>query len=71
MTTPPRIPAARILIVRFRMIGDVLLDTPVVQALRQHYPQSHIAFCTEPTPAGVLEGNPDIDEILLHPRPST
>ena len=71
MTTPPRIPAARILIVRFRMIGDVLLDTPVARALRQHYPQSHIAFCTEPTPAGVLEGNPDIDEILLHPRPST
>ena len=67
----PSIPAERILVIQFRMIGDVLLNTPVVRALRQHYPQSYIAYCTEPIPAGVLKGNPMLDEILLHPRPAT
>ena len=67
----PKIPAERILIIQFRMIGDVLLSTPVARALRQHYPKSHIAFCAEPVPAGVLKGNPDIDEVLVHPRPAT
>lgn len=71
MTISANIPAARILIIRYRMIGDVLLDTPIVRALRHHYPHSHIAFCTEPTPAAVLRGNPDIDEIIYHPRPAT
>ncbi len=66
-----KIPAGRILVVRYRMIGDVLLDTPIIRALRHHYPHSHIAFCTESTPAAVLRGNPDLDEILIHPRPAT
>lgn len=67
----PTVSAQRILVIQFRMIGDVLLSTPVLRALRQHYPQSYIAFCTEPAPAGVLKNNPFIDDILLHPRPAT
>ena len=63
--------AERILLIQFRMIGDVLLNTPLVRALRQHYPQSYIAYCAEPVPAGALKGNPMIDEIILHPRPAT
>ncbi len=71
MTTSQKIPARRILVIRYRMIGDVLLDTPIIRALRHHYPNSHIAFCAESTPADVLRRNPDIDEIVLHPRPVT
>ena len=67
----PKIPADRILLIQFRKIGDVLLSTPVVRALRQHYPKSYIAYCAEPGPAGVLKGNTMLDEILLYPRPAT
>jgi ADP-heptose:LPS heptosyltransferase len=67
----PTISAQRILVIQFRMIGDVLLSTPVLRALRQHYPQSYIAFCTESAAAGVLKNNPFIDAVLLHPRPAT
>ncbi len=67
----PKIAAERILVVQFRQVGDVLLSTPVVRALRQAYPQGYIAFCTEPSPARVLRHNPHIDAIVLHPRPAS
>ncbi len=66
-----RISAERILVIQFRMIGDVLLSTPVIRALRQRYPESYMAFCAEPRPAAVLQGNPFLDEVLIHPRPAT
>jgi ADP-heptose:LPS heptosyltransferase len=64
----PRIHAERILVIQLRQIGDVLLTTPILRALRHHYPQSHIAFLTEPSPARVLLGNPFLDEILIRPH---
>jgi heptosyltransferase-3 len=67
----PRIPAARLLIIQLRQIGDVLLSTPVLRALRQHYPQSFIAFCAEPAPARVLRHNPHADEVIVRPRHTT
>src|SRR5215471_17398075 len=67
----PRIPAERILVVQFRQIGDVLLSTPVLRALCCHYPQSHIAFLTEPSPGRVLSGNPLLDEVIIRPRHAT
>ncbi len=69
--SPSHIDAKRILVVQFRMIGDVLLNTPVVRVLRQHYPQSYLAYCTESIPAHVLRHNPWLDEILIQPRPAT
>ncbi len=68
---PPRLPAARILVIQFRQIGDVLLSTPVLRALRAAYPHSHIAFLAEPSPARVLQGNTLLDEIILRPRRTT
>jgi ADP-heptose:LPS heptosyltransferase len=67
----PRIPAERILVIQFRQIGDVLLSTPVLRALRSAYPQSYIAFLTEPSPGRVLQGNPLLDEVIIRPRHST
>ena len=66
-----RITAERILVIQFRQIGDVLLSTPVLRALRQHYPQSYIAFLTEPSPGRVLQGNPFLDAVLIRPRHAT
>src|SRR5919206_654505 len=68
---PPRITAERILVIQFRQIGDVLLSTPVLRALRCHYPQSYIAFLTEPSPGRVLQGNPLLDEVIIRPRHAT
>ncbi len=44
-------------------IGDTLMTTPAIRALRQKYPQAHIRYVTQ-TP-DLLIGNPDIDELSM------
>ena len=58
----------RILVTLLLPIGDTLFATPALHALRKAYPSAHIAALVFPTNAGVLEGNPDIDEVLVHPH---
>jgi heptosyltransferase-2 len=54
----------RILIVRTDRIGDVILSIPVISALRRSFPEDHIAFLTRSYTKELLEGNPDLNEII-------
>lgn len=55
----------RVLVVRTDRIGDVLLSTPVISNLRRAYPDAHLAFLVSPQSREVLEGNPELNEIIL------
>ena len=54
----------RILICRFRHLGDVILSTPLIHAIRQAYPEAFIAYLTEEKFAAILENNPHLDQII-------
>lgn len=56
----------KILVVMLRRIGDVILTTPVVRALKVRYPQAHIDFIVEPPADEVLEGNSDISRVWVY-----
>jgi len=58
----------KILIVRLDRIGDVLLSTPVIKALRDRYPESHIAFMVRPYAREVVEGNPCLNEVIVYDK---
>jgi lipopolysaccharide heptosyltransferase II len=58
----------RILLVRLRQIGDVVLTTPAVAALRRRFPDAHLTYLVEPPAAPVLAGNPHLDEVIVAPR---
>ena len=58
----------RILIVRTDRIGDVLLSTPVIKALREVYPESRIAFMLRPYAREIAEGNPYLDEVIVYDK---
>jgi lipopolysaccharide heptosyltransferase II len=60
----------RILIVRLRQIGDVVLTTPAVAALRRRFPAAHISYLVEPAAAPIVADNPHIDEVIVAPRRS-
>jgi len=55
----------RILVIPAQHIGDTLLATPAIRALRHHFPKAHITVLASPSGAIVLRGNPDIDEIRI------
>ncbi len=56
----------RILVVKPRAIGDVLLSTPVLPNLREEFPDARIDFLVEKFAAGVLTGNPYVDETISY-----
>jgi lipopolysaccharide heptosyltransferase II len=58
----------RILLLRLRQIGDVVLTTPAVAALRSRFPHAHITYLVEPPAAPVLAGNCHIDEVIIVPK---
>jgi ADP-heptose:LPS heptosyltransferase len=47
-----------ILLVRLRLIGDVVFTTPIVRALRRRYPDARITYLVETAAAPVLRHNP-------------
>ena len=61
---PRRATIARVLYLKPDHLGDILLATPVLAALRARQPQAHITAMVGPWSAGMLARNPDIDTIL-------
>ncbi len=55
----------RILVIKLRAVGDVLLATPAAANLRRCFPDAEITFLTEPPAAAVVQGNPAITEVLV------
>ncbi|MBI5629432.1 MAG: glycosyltransferase family 9 protein [Elusimicrobia bacterium] len=52
-----------ILVIQLRRIGDVILTTPALAALKARYPQARIDFLVEPPCDEVLEGNPHLGRV--------
>ncbi|HJT25404.1 MAG TPA: glycosyltransferase family 9 protein, partial [bacterium] len=65
----PAVPK-RILLIRLKGIGDVILSTPLVRALRKAFPQAEIHFLTRSLCAPILKHNPYVDRVLVHPEKS-
>ena len=58
----------RILIVRTDRIGDVLLSTPAIKALRDAYPHAFMSMIVSPYAKEIVEGNPYLDEVLIYDK---
>jgi len=58
----------KILIIKLRAIGDVVLSTIVIPNLRQAFPAARIDFLTEKMSAEVVQGHPDLNDVLVLDR---
>jgi lipopolysaccharide heptosyltransferase II len=58
----------RILVVRTDRMGDMILSTPVLKALRLAYPNAYLAVLVRPYTREVVQGNPYIDEVIVYDK---
>lgn len=66
--TPPRDRVPRVLIIRRRYLGDIVLLGSVLRNIRLRWPRAWISVLTEAAYSGVLALNPDVDASLTFPH---
>lgn len=57
-----------VLIIRLSAIGDVIMASGLIDALRARYPDARLAWLVQPEARGLLEAHPDLDEVIVLPR---
>src|SRR5476649_2899399 len=61
----------RLAVFKMRNIGDVLVITPVLRALRETFPEARITVVVNSGTEAMLAHNPHIDEVLVYRRKSS
>src|SRR5262245_35013825 len=57
--------APAVLVVQTSFLGDVVLTTPLVSALRRRIAPRRLAVLVRPEAAPLMRGHPDVDEVLV------
>ena len=57
-----------ILVIDLAFIGDVILATPTLRALKEAYPAARITMLTVPLTAEVAAMDPFVDEVLVYDK---
>ena len=56
----------RILILRMGPLGETILTTPVIRALRTRFPKAYIAYMVAPNRKQLVSANPNLDEVITY-----
>lgn len=58
----------KILIVQTAFLGDVILTTPLLPALKKLFPETQIHFVTIPAAENILQNNPHLSRVLIYDK---
>lgn len=61
-------PPSSILIIRPSAMGDIVMASPMIAALRHAYPKARISWLVEPGLTDLLRHNGDLDELIIWPK---
>jgi ADP-heptose:LPS heptosyltransferase len=56
----------RILLIQFKQLGDILMVTPSIRAIKQKYPEASLHFLVNSGCAGVVETHPLLDRVIRY-----
>jgi lipopolysaccharide heptosyltransferase II len=57
-----------VLLIRLRLLGDVVFTTPAVRALRRRFPAARLTYLVERAAAPAVLGNPHLDDVIVVPH---
>ncbi len=57
-----------ILVVEMLYIGDVIVITPAIRALKQKFPDAKITVMLNPSMVDIISGNPNVDSIIAYSK---
>jgi ADP-heptose:LPS heptosyltransferase len=63
-TGRPRADVGKVLLIRLRRIGDVVMTTPAVALLKEHFPGASLTYLVEEPFRRLVEGNPALDRVI-------
>ncbi|MBO1927657.1 glycosyltransferase family 9 protein [Thiomicrorhabdus sp. 6S2-11] len=58
----------KILLVRMSAMGDIVMATPLLKAIKRRYPQAEISWAVQPEFADVIRGHELLDELIIIPK---
>ncbi len=61
----------KILLIQLRKLGDVILSTPLIEAIKTKYPKSKVYFMVESDYLAVVEDNPLLAGVLVRNSPGS
>ncbi len=67
-STSPLPEPRRILVVRLSALGDIVMASGLIPALKVRFPQAEISWVCEPVCAPLLKHNPRLKQVILWPR---
>lgn len=56
------------MVVRLSARGDVMFATPIIRALRDRYPDTHLTWVVEKAASDVVLHHPELDEVIIWER---
>src|SRR5690242_14665410 len=66
---PSGSPVRSMLIVDLHLVGDIVMLMPLLKAIRERYPSTHISLLAGPWAASVLAGSNTVDAIIPYVAP--
>jgi predicted lipopolysaccharide heptosyltransferase III len=57
-----------VLLVRLRLIGDVVFTTPAIRSIRRRFPDARLTYLVESEAAPVVLRNPHLDDVIVARR---
>jgi lipopolysaccharide heptosyltransferase I len=63
-----QVDARRVALIKPSALGDIVHSLPVLSALRQRFPDAHITWIVNRGYRALLEGHPDLDQIIAFER---
>jgi ADP-heptose:LPS heptosyltransferase len=66
--TGPGLAVKRVVVIKTRALGDTLLATPALRALRKGFPRARLTAVVSPAGREVLVGNPGLDDVWVYDK---